>query len=103
MDRVPTPLRMFSVEEIRVQAEHELLTRLRLPADDGGACLSYAAQRDWVAQSAVRLTPQMVPELFSVARLAQRVLGITRPLELYQVAAMGQNACTYAAGATDRL
>jgi hypothetical protein len=102
-DRVPTPLRLFSVEEIRLQAEHDLLHRFSIPLDLERELASDGAARDWVARRAVRLTPHMAPELFSVAGQAQRVLGITKPLELYQIGEGGDNACVVGVGAVDRL
>ena len=84
----PVPLAKLDVEAIRVAHERAYAARVeqhplfapvfaRRPAD------GTEARRALMANS-LRLTESMAPEAYRIAHEAQRVLGITGPLEVYQ-------------------
>lgn len=85
----PVPLRALDVEAVRVASERTHAAWIQqhplfAPLSSGGvAGDSKEVRRQLMAQS-LRLTDSMAPEAHRVAREAQRILGITGELEIYQ-------------------
>jgi hypothetical protein len=87
----PRTLSHVDVEALRVPAEVSLAARLSaLPgwAEAAERCAPPPAEtvRRSLLASSVRLTPAMAPEMWSVATRAKEVLGVEKPLEIYQSA-----------------
>lgn len=85
-------LKGFNAEDVRIAAERELAFELERAArhiDVPEEPFDSRKQRRQLLASALRLTPDMAPDICRLARETRRVLGLDRAVEVYQTAGIG--------------